>query len=596
MATQTLGLKPFLDELERRVSALDPQEVRQVLLHHAESLPAGQRAAFLEIFPTPGRMAPTRRAPAEPSVDAVPDQDAEALLADIDAFVEAVRTGRYFEGWGWDHELHDERAFGDESWVAEMDSLFEAAWAAFVEADLELARDAYAKLFEAFSLDEEVGTFCGERPATEMVETDLGEAKARYLRALYETTPVPERAARLVEVLDELEPLGLPTSLQAVAETRRTPLPGLDAFLPAWIDELAGVPQGSYGFASEARRLLAEAAALHRGAEGLADLARRPGPDQADAYRDWADHLVRDGRKTEALDALSEGLAVISSPGDGRARLADRLADLARSHSDLALALEGRRQAWRASPSVTRLLNLARTCPDGDLDAVLEEEAALLSTRPVRRGAKGASAHANRARAACALLLAAGRVRDATALLKKAAPSLGWSAPDHPGPVVVPYLLMAASGRSAPPTEPGSALAELFAHIDAPDWAAGLDPSARRTNIEARDPSLAELLMRSIEALAPSPAERHRLFEQARTVIEERVASIVEAQHRGAYRRAASLAVACAETAALATGTEAGNSFAATWHACYPRHSAFRAELDRATSVSPFLTTPSRRR
>jgi hypothetical protein len=27
-----------------------------------------------------------------------------------------------FESRGWDHELHEERAFGDESWVSEMDS------------------------------------------------------------------------------------------------------------------------------------------------------------------------------------------------------------------------------------------------------------------------------------------------------------------------------------------------------------------------------------------------------------------------------------------------------------------------------------------
>lgn len=479
-----------------------------------------------------------------------------------------------------------------------MDSLFEAAGTAFLDGELELARHAYGRLLGAFFLDEEVGTFCGDRPATEMVETDLGEAKARYLRALYETTPAAERAARLVEALEELDHLGPPASLQAVIDTRRTPLRDLDAFLPAWIAELAAVPSGGYGFGREARRLLAEAATLHQGAEGLADLARQPGPNQAEAYLDWIDHLAREGKTTAALAAAREGLAAIPSPGQGRARLAERLAEMARSHGDAVLALEGSRQAWRAAPSVTHLLGLARACADAELDAVLDEEAALLSAPPARRGVKGTTPRANHDRASCALLLSAGRVPDAIAVLRKAAAPLGWSSPDHPGPVVLPYLLVAASGRSAPPTEPGSLLGELFAGVDAPDWAVGFDSSAWRgggAGTKTGEPSLTELLVRSIEALAPPPAGRRRLLDQARAVIEERVASIVEAQHRGAYRRAASLAVACAESAALATGTEAGNAFVATWHARYPRHSAFRAELDRATSASPFLNTPARR-
>lgn len=599
MRTPTLGLRPFLDELERRLSALDPEEVRQVLLDRAQSLSAGQRASFLEIFPAPERIALGRRAAAEPPADVVPDEDAQALLANVDAFIDAVRAGTYFAGWGWDHELHEERAFGDESWVVEMDVLFEAAGAAFVAGSLELARDAYGKLLAAFSLDEEVGTFCGDRPATEMVETDLGEAKARYLRALYETTPAGERAARLVESLDELDHLGPPASLQAVAETRRTLLPDLDAFLPAWIEELAAVPQAGYGFARGPRRLLAEAAALHRGAEGLADLARRPGPDQAEAYLDWVDHLARDARTTEALAVVSEGLAAICSPGDGRARLAERLAGLAQSQGDAGLALEGCRQAWRGAPSVTRLLNLARACPDAELAAVLDEEAALLSAPRARRGAKGALLDGHRCRPACALLLAAGRVREATSVLREAGPSLGWSSPDHPEPVVVAYLLVAASGQSGPPTEPGSLLAELFLGTDTPAWAHGLDPCVwrgRHTSPEGDGPTLADLLARSIEVLSPSPAERHRLLEQAMGIVDARVASVVAAQHRGAYRRAAGLVAACAETMALATGAGAASDFIAGWHARHPRHSAFRAELDRATRASPFLSLPPRRR
>jgi hypothetical protein len=48
------------------------------------------------------------------------------------------------------------------------------------------------------------------------------------------------------------------------------------------------VPAG-YGFGTQARRLLAEATERRGGVDGLAELARTPGDQQADAYRDWID-------------------------------------------------------------------------------------------------------------------------------------------------------------------------------------------------------------------------------------------------------------------------------------------------------------------
>ncbi|MHB1712264.1 MAG: hypothetical protein ACYCV7_12810 [Acidimicrobiales bacterium] len=49
MSTATVGLSPFLDQLDQldhRLSALGPDEMRQVLLDHAGGLPAAQRAAL----------------------------------------------------------------------------------------------------------------------------------------------------------------------------------------------------------------------------------------------------------------------------------------------------------------------------------------------------------------------------------------------------------------------------------------------------------------------------------------------------------------------------------------------------------------------
>jgi hypothetical protein len=65
-------------------------------------------------------------------------------------------------------------------------------------------------------------------------------------------------------------------------------------------------------------------------------------------------------------------------------------------------------------------------------------------------------------RLTCALLLLAGKVDAAAAALTRAAP-LGWSQPAHPGPVVPPCPLAAATAR--PPAEQ-THLGQAFAAID----------------------------------------------------------------------------------------------------------------------------------
>jgi hypothetical protein len=111
------------------------------------------------------------------------------LLADIDAFIDRVCSRAFEREW---YDDMDDPAKGDEARVGEMDDLFARAADAFLGGDLALAKDAYGLLLDAFDL--EVDTFCGPSSPSDMVRTDVPEAFARYLRAVYETTPRSERA------------------------------------------------------------------------------------------------------------------------------------------------------------------------------------------------------------------------------------------------------------------------------------------------------------------------------------------------------------------------------------------------------------------
>lgn len=571
------GLGEFLTVLEQRLAALPVEDLRAALVAHAERLPAGNREAFLAIFPVPGA-----RASQVPGPRLAPCPDGTRLLADIDAFVNRVSSGAFFEGWGWDDELHEERAWGDESWVAEMDDLFAAAADAFLAGDLALAKDAYGRLLDAFDLDQEVGTFCGSESASDMVGTDVPEAVARYLRALYETTPLPERAEELYDRYADLCSLAPGTSLHTIAGTRRSGPPELDEFLPAWIEVLTGETSGFW--ARDRQRLLTEATVWHAGTDGLATVARRPGDHQPTAYLDWIDALAGDDRIADAAAAAREAMTSTGWPAERSAEVADRLGTLSTRLDDPQAALAAHRTAWRTHPNRDRLLTLvAAADAAGQRAGVLAAEADLVAATPDRLG--------------CELLLLADRTDTAATALAVSDP-LGWSNPDHPGPVVWPYLLAAAVASAVPAAD--TQLGQQFAAIDTAGHWYG-DTAVDLPDDESGEPSVAParlsvLLARHIADHPGSPRQRRQWLDAARSVVDQRVDAVVSNKHRGAYRRVAVLAVAYAEALILAGDQAAGAAFVTGTRGRYPRHVAFRDELDRATAASPLLPAPPARR
>ncbi|MBN1174715.1 MAG: hypothetical protein JXA67_21320 [Micromonosporaceae bacterium] len=570
------GLKEFLTVLDSRLAALPAEQLRAVLIGHAERLAARDRAAFLAIFPATA---------AAPGGSGLPVPDAGALLADIDAFVEQVRSGAYFEGWGWDDDLHEERAWGDESWAGEMDDLFAGAADAFLAGDLDLARNAYGRLLDAFRLDEEVGAFCGPASASDMVDTDVTEAVARYLRAVYETTPQPERAGVLYRRYTDLCHRARSLNLQAIADTRRSDLPDLERFLPGWIEILTEHTGGFW--ARDRQRLLTEATVWHAGTDGLGPVARRPGDHQPTAYLDWIDALTRDGRLADAAAAAREALSVTGFPAERAADAADRLAMLNQRLGDPAGALDATHTAWRAHPTRPRLMALVAAAQTaGALDATLSTEADRAGTEPDRL--------------TCELLLLAGRI-DAAADRLAGSDPLGWSQPTHPGPVVWPHLL-AATAPAAP--DKTTHLGRLFAAIDTADrWYGGysddFDPADDLTGTggpHAGTLALSTLLAGCSREHPGTPAQRQRWLTVARDVADRRIDAVVSNKHRGAYQRVAVLAVAYAESLTLDGDPSGATAYIAGVRARYPRHTAFRAELDRATAASPLLPASHPRR
>jgi len=553
MADEAVTLQRFLFALTDRLAALPTEQLRAVLLAHATTLPPRDRAGFLDLFAAP---VPAGSAHLE-NVDAVDDE----LLADIEDFVSKVASGAYYQGYGWDDALHDQRSFGDESWVFEMDGLFEGAQQAFLSGQFGLAQAAYRQLFDAFDLDQEVGTFCGPESAVEMVATDVPEVEARYLRTVYETTPAAERADELAQEWFNLPSYrNLPT-LRAVREVLPDELADVEDFVPQWITALKGLRTDP-----KVRRLLSEAVESFRGVDGLGESAREAGPGQAERHADWIAALLRTGRNADAAAAAREALGVLPSGGEVRAGIADQLADL--MDDDTAAVLRARREAWRAAPTQDRLVGLHHAASVADApEQVLGAELDQLTTDPMPP------------RLLAAALLLAGRADDAVDLLTESSTGNPRTAAVR---VLLPYLLAAACAGPTHDGWAGTRAARLLSGVDDPQaWNWTTTPA----DVPATScPSLSALLADRIVHVPEPPERRMVLLEAARRAIENEVDAAVVGQHRARYAEMAHLVACGAEALRLEEDDRSARTYIRMVRDRYPRHAAFRRELGRALS------------
>ncbi len=551
-------LADFLTVLDDRLRVLSAEGLRAVVVRHAERLPVSHRLAFLDMFADPV----TASSPSTPALSA-------QLLCKIDAFVAEVTSGDDEQEYGDSYRFTDEQ---DPAWVREAEELFADVAEVFIAGDLATARTAYERLLGPFGLGQPYGPLVMWR----LESTDEPETLARYLRCVYETTPVEARAAAVHRAWLDL-PGGWDLTLAQVSGTRREPLPELNSFLPEWVECLISDAGGLRRPPSV--RLVVEATTLGGGGQdpaALATLARRPGAHQGGLGLAWIDALVA----TDDLDgAGAAARETLERPGLGageRAVVADRLAGLEARRGDPAAEVWARRRAWSCERTRSRLLGLVAASRAADqASEILAAEAADLvsSGQPVDR-------------LGCELLLVAGRIDEAVDAVSRSAP-LGWHRDDHPGPIVLPVLWALALGRVPAPDE--GHLGVLFAGIDhsgrsLPSFDA---PLMHEIPVgPGHGLSLTGLLREIVPRFISDAARRDGWLGVAAEVADKRINAIVSGKHRGAYHRAAGLAYAHAETlCGLGRSADAADHLAII-RARFPRHVAFRGELDAAADAS----------
>lgn len=578
--TEKISLKAFWEALEGRLAACSADELRAILRTMARETPPSGRRAFLE------KLKPVEETTI-PAQQAIQQED---LLADLEDLTQELKAAmeeadHWEERYEWDEYYDDEDSLGPyKEFVESLAELFDRTEAAFDYGNLSVARAAYQKLFETLNLEDDYGR--GVRPL-DLTSVDIDEARARYLRAVYETEPLERRPQILYQEMPQIRSWLLRSRpmLDDLIQISPQPLPDREQFLADWIVFL----QAQSG--SDADAWLREAVRLSQGTPGLEALARAEGKTRPRAYLDWFTALEQEDKYREVLLAAQEALQTLPAQRPIRAAIADHLCAAAARLSETEALRAGRWEAFLAKPTLPRLLDLWDAAPTGKGEKPGLSERTMLMQRAAQH-VRDYLAHPSSRQAdflwgeddlesptwidksvlAHAYLLA--EDFEAAHQLVAGENVLGWSSSSNSQGLVVAFFLTLLSGRK-PDTLPPN-LAQL--------WGWGLQFSAGfRFDVgEGKDTVLKQLehtYAVQFAEMALRDDKQEEILTWCLDVTQQRANAIVGGQHRKSYNKAAILTAAGAETLWLRGNQAAADSLVNNVSTRFPRHRAFQAEL-----------------
>jgi hypothetical protein len=537
---QNLSIKQYSERLDARLKEMSMAELRDWVRRAAAEVPSDARPAFLESL-----------APKEHQSDA--PKMAAGLTAEI-AILRRRLEKAMKEEPEWRHGYDDDPQEFDVL-LPDLRLLFSRARAAFARANFTAAVEAYRGLFELSALEDEYGRSLG-LPS----EMDVREERARYLRAVVETTS-QDRARNLMQAWGGL--MGREeVALTDIFEIAPDSLGGRDELL----DDLIKLLEKQAG--DECDAWLRQASLLRQGAPGLGALARREGKRRPYAWVDWVASVASAGDHRRTSEAVAAALKNLPERLSLRAAVAEHGFKAAMKLKDAPAAFAARWEGFLAARSAHSLLDLWDAAPAGksrrgwmqkatdeslrklpksesDLDGRFMPATRLSPVtdewpfdpddgKTVFGQSEAVFYHEADARVTVLARLLAGDWNNAWQSAKSE-PVLGWSSFSSAQEFVVPAFfarMAAVQGKLLPP-----AIEALFqgALAATDDRFVDPDPDFPRR--------LRQALTDSMSSWEVNPATAAAVIQVAL----RRVDAIVDAKHRGAYERAAHLAIAAAE-------------------------------------------------
>ncbi|WP_019006111.1 hypothetical protein [Cohnella laeviribosi] len=556
-----LSYKEFIEEVRTRISRFTEDDFRSLILYWASEEPSSTRQEFLN------KLIPRERGKQETLPDAT------GLIEEIDAFAQRVEDGDYCDGWGWDEDIHEERDWGDESWAREMDVFFLQTRTLLLQEDYESAEEAYLKLFGILETGEEPGHLPGADYAN-MLEVDLDEQVALFLRCVYMNSAPEQRPASIFDAMNKYRYLGSGMKLKSITGALDVSLPDFDVFLADWIEFLKNQDHW------QVSEWLREAIILKGGVPAISEFAREHAEKYPLAYMDWIRALETQGDSDAIIRVAREGLSRIPRDYTVRAEIADVIANIGESRDDPQLKLEGHKESFYSSPSMERLVDLYTTAIECGCFEEIREVAEQRMTELRSSSGTLSNNSYNRERHMAFVrdgvffnaLLLAGKYEEVFENCHKKGP-LGWSSSDNPKPVFVAFMMMLLSKGGDD------------AKVLLKQWEDAIVQTCYNGGTEYVG-KYRSIIEHTKTSIALTGEQEQFFLKWCMDEVGKRVDAIVGNQYRGSYHKAAGLLVAMAETLANRGEKQAGANLIEKYRSNYSRHSAFRNEVSAAMQRS----------
>jgi hypothetical protein len=188
-------------QLKEQLKQLSSDQLAEIIEKFLAQLSEKQRLEFLNLLPS------VKSHDLEIHLPYNSDED---FLAEIEDFCERVRSEEFIEyGVGYDREEDAHHGFGDDSWIGEMDELFETAELYFLAHHYSTVENAYQLLFDCLMIQSyEGGFYFTTSDPQGALHTDLIKARRHYFDALRHLYAGSELAERIVDGMGEYRYIG----------------------------------------------------------------------------------------------------------------------------------------------------------------------------------------------------------------------------------------------------------------------------------------------------------------------------------------------------------------------------------------------------
>jgi len=191
---------PEASALKEQLNQLSVDELAEIVEKFLARFGEKERLEFMNLLPS---------VRADDLESQLPYSD-EDFLEEIEDFCERVRNEEFVEyGAGYDPDEEEYHGFGDDSWIDEMDALFEAAEIYFLARHYGTVEKAYKLLFHCLEIEsEEGGYYFTTSDPQAALSTDLMKARKRYFESLCHLYTGETLAEKIVEDLGEYRYIG----------------------------------------------------------------------------------------------------------------------------------------------------------------------------------------------------------------------------------------------------------------------------------------------------------------------------------------------------------------------------------------------------